>query len=108
MATHPSTLSGRSRTTLDLPRGLAERVQRLVDSGAARSRNALIVAALEAYVRAIERRTIDAQFEGLATDLDYQKLMLQVEAEFAQSDWEALQQGEAAYARRAAKSRAAR
>jgi metal-responsive CopG/Arc/MetJ family transcriptional regulator len=100
MATRPSPLSGRSRTTLDLPRDLAERMQRLIDNGAARSRNALIVAALEAYVRAIERRAIDAQFEGLATDLDYRQLMLQVEAEFAQSDWEAWQQGEAAYATR--------
>jgi predicted transcriptional regulator len=99
MATR-SSASDRFRTTLDLPRGLAKRMQRLVDKGAARSRNALIVAAVEAYVRAIERRAIDTQFEGLADDLDYRKLMLQVEADFAQSDWDAGQQGEAAYATR--------
>ena len=54
----------------------------------------LTVPFLKAYIKAIERYMIDAEFSNLATDLDHQELMLQVETEFAQSDWEALQLGE--------------
>jgi hypothetical protein len=55
----------------------------------------LTVPFLKAYIKAIERYMIDAQFEDRAIDTDYRRLMLRIEAEFAQSDWEVLQLDEA-------------
>lgn len=78
------------RTTVDLPRSLLQRAQRLIDSKIVRSRNGLIVAALESYVERLEREAIDAQIAAMATDAKYQQLMLAMADEFASSDWEAL------------------
>jgi len=78
------------RTTTSLPSDLVERAQRMVDVGLARSRNALIVAALEHFVEHLERQVIDAQFAAMADDEAYHTLNLDLADEFAESDWEAL------------------
>ena len=83
------------RTTLTLPEELVNRTQRFVDDGAAPSRNALIVAALERFIDQLEQREIDRQFEAMAEDEEYLRLSQQVADDFAESDWEALTQGEA-------------
>lgn len=62
----------------------------MVDVGLARSRNALIVAALEHFVEHLERQVIDAQFAAMADDEAYHTLNLDLTDEFAESDWEAL------------------
>ncbi|MFQ5857310.1 MAG: ribbon-helix-helix domain-containing protein [Anaerolineae bacterium] len=78
------------RTTVSLPSSLVERTQRLVDIGLARSRNALIVAALEHFLEHLERQAIDAQFAAMADDDAYHTFNLDLTDEFAESDWEAL------------------
>lgn len=81
----------RVRTTIDLSPALLARAQNLADQGVARSRNALIVAALEHFLDHLERETIDAQFAAMADDVDYHALNLTLAKEFAASDWEALE-----------------
>ena len=82
------------RTTVDLPASLLKDAEQAVKRGAARSRNALISQALEAYLRELEERRIDAEFALMADDPRYQAEMLQIAEEFAQADWEALQTAE--------------
>jgi len=85
------------RTTIHLPKKLMKRSQQLVKGGKVRSRNALIIAALEQFLDEWERKEIDAQFAVMAEDTAYQSLSLGIENEFAESDWEALQAGEAVH-----------
>ena len=85
------------RTTIHLPKKLMKRSQQLVKGGKVRSRNALIIVALEQFLDEWERKEIDAQFAVMAEDTAYQSLSLGIENEFAESDWEALQAGEAVH-----------
>ena len=82
------------RTTLTLPVDLIKRSQHFVDGGLIPSRNALIVAALEQYLLALERQEIDRQFEALADDDAYQAMNEKISESFAESDWDALVEGE--------------
>ncbi|HRQ40249.1 MAG TPA: CopG family transcriptional regulator [Chloroflexota bacterium] len=82
------------RTTVTLPVNLLQRSQELVDSGQAPNRNALIVAALEQFVADLERKEIDRQFATMAEDTDYQVRQTEMAESFAESDWEALAEGE--------------
>ena len=82
------------RTTLTLPADLNRRSQHFVDGGIIPSRSALIIAALEEYLLVLERREIDRQFEALADDDAYQVRNEQISESFAESDWEALVEGE--------------
>ncbi len=82
------------RTTLTLPANLVKRSQHFVDSGIAPNRNALIVAAIEQFLRELERQEIDRQFEAMATDSEEREINQQIESAFAESDWEALVEGE--------------
>jgi len=84
-------LEERVRTSLDLPQELRERIRQAVQQGIAKSQNALIVQAVEEYLAQLERDWIDAQFAEMEHDEGYQALNCQIEAEFARSDWEALQ-----------------
>ncbi len=86
----------RVRTTVDLPPALLTRAQRIVDEGMVRSRNALMIAALEHFLDYLERQAIDAQFAAMADDEDYRALNLTLAEEFAASDWEAFELGETA------------
>ncbi len=80
------------RTTVTLPVGLVNRSQHFIDSGTIPSRNMLIVTALEQFLLELEREEIDRQFEAMADDADYQLLNEQIAEEFAESDWEALEE----------------
>jgi metal-responsive CopG/Arc/MetJ family transcriptional regulator len=82
------------RTTLTLPVDLNKRSQRFVDCGLVPSRNALIIAALEKYLNELERQEIDRQFEAMAEDNVYQVMNEQLSESFAESDWDALVEGE--------------
>ena len=82
------------RTTLTLPIDLIERSKHFIDRGALPSRNALIVAALEQYLLELEQQEIDQQFEAMAEDQDYQAMNEQLAEAFAESDWDALTEGE--------------
>ena len=82
------------RTTITLPLNLLQRSQELIDSGLAPNRNALIVAALEQFVADLEREEIDRQFAAMAEDTDYLSWQTEMAESFAESDWEALAEGE--------------
>jgi len=82
------------RTTITLPLNLLQRSQELVDSGLVPNRNALIVAALEQFVADLEREEIDRQFAAMAEDTEYQAWQTSMADSFAESDWEALAEGE--------------
>ena len=84
------------RTTVKLPQSLLERSQGFIDSGQVPNRNALIVAALERFIADLEREEIDHQFAAMAADADYQSVQMDVAESFAESDWEAMVEGEQA------------
>jgi len=79
------------RTTLDLPRDLLERSNRVVDEGKAKSRNLLIIAALAEYLDGLERLEIDTAFEAMQDDGVYRALMLSLTRDFGPSDQETLE-----------------
>jgi metal-responsive CopG/Arc/MetJ family transcriptional regulator len=81
--------SAMTRTTIALPADLLARVDEAVHAGKARSRNSLVAAALRRELAAIERAEIDASFEGMAEDAEYQAEVDQLMKEFAQADLEA-------------------
>lgn len=78
-----------SRTTLALPTHLLARVDEAARAGKARSRNSLVAAALRRELAALEEAEIDAAFEGMAEDQEYQADVARIMAEFTQADWEA-------------------
>jgi metal-responsive CopG/Arc/MetJ family transcriptional regulator len=78
-----------TRTTLALPADLLARVDEAVRAGKARSRNSLVAAALRRELAALERAEIDASFEGMADDAEYQAEVMRIMKEFAQADTEA-------------------
>ncbi len=86
------------RTTVSLPVELAERSQHFVDAGKMPNRNTLIVTALEQLVTQLEEDEIDRQFAAMADDAEYQELNQSMAESFAESDWEALAEGEGALA----------
>lgn len=92
--------SDRYRTTVDLPASLRERLQRALERGVAKSQNALIVEAIDQMLDSLERAWIDEQFAAMADDTSYNAQQVLMEREGAISSWEALQLGEAQYAKR--------
>jgi hypothetical protein len=82
------------QTTLRLPRQLYERAKLFVGRGSKGSVNDLIVNALAAYVRAMERKAIDDAFLPMATDKQYQREALRLAEQFSVSDAETIEIGE--------------
>jgi metal-responsive CopG/Arc/MetJ family transcriptional regulator len=58
--------------------------------GKAKNRSELIAEALRRELARLKRAEIDAQLAEMVNDADYQKEVLQMEAEFATAQWEAL------------------
>ena len=83
-----------TRTTLALPTDLLEAVDRAVQEGRARSRNAFVTTALRHELAMAEAAAIDAAFAGMAEDADYQAEAQAISEEFAAADWEAWRLGE--------------
>jgi hypothetical protein len=69
---------------------LYERAKKAVDAGKTGSINELLVRALTAYLRALERKAIDQAFEPMAADTAYRKEALKIAAQFSASDAESL------------------
>lgn len=80
----------KTQTTVRLPRELYEQAKILVERSRNGSVNDFIVAALSAYVRALERKAIDDAFRGMAHDKHYQRETLRLMEEFAASDAETI------------------
>lgn len=82
------------RTTVALPVDLLAAADRAVQAGAARNRGELLSHALRRELAAQRRAAVDAAFEAMADDSEYQAEALRITEEFAVADWEALQLGE--------------
>jgi regulator of protease activity HflC (stomatin/prohibitin superfamily) len=86
-------------TTIALPAallaatvGVASPVEnRAVTAGNAKNRTELITRAIQRELASIRRAEIDADLAQMAQDDEYQAEVLQMEAEFAVAQWEALQ-----------------
>ena len=79
------------RTTISLPAELLAQADRIIKEGKIDSRNNLFAQALEKEIAAIERAEIDSALAEMAQDSEYQKEVMQMEAEFASASWEAWQ-----------------
>ena len=78
------------QTTLRLPDSLYQKARKLVtDDKHADSMNELIITALSAYLKALDRKTIDRAFAGMADDAEYQNEAESIAREFSESDAEA-------------------
>ncbi len=84
-----------TRTTISLPTVLLTAADRAVTDGKAKSRNDLITRAIQRELALMRRAEIDADLAEMAQDVEYQAEVLQMEAEFAVAQWEALQTIEA-------------
>ncbi|AFY32997.1 hypothetical protein Cal7507_2574 [Calothrix sp. PCC 7507] len=82
------------RTTLSLPKDLLAATDQAVQAGKAKSRNDFVTRALRRELAAQKRLEIDAALAEMANDVEYQAEILQMEAEFAPAQWEALKLGE--------------
>jgi hypothetical protein len=71
------------RTTLDLPRDLLERSNRVVGEGKIKSRNLLITVALAEYLDAFERAEIDDAFAKMRDDDAYRRVIAGLADDFA-------------------------
>lgn len=78
------------RTTISLPDRLVREIDLLIETGNIKSRNQLIVEALQDKVKQLKDADIDAQFALMADDSDYIEETLNIELEFANADAEAL------------------
>ncbi len=65
-----------------------------IEQGKAKNRNEFIAKALRRELEALKRAEIDAQLKEMVNDSDYQREVLQMEAEFAISQWETFKLGE--------------
>jgi hypothetical protein len=78
------------QTTLRLPDSLYQRARRLVvEDKHVDSMNDLIITALSAYLKALDRKMIDRAFAAMADDTEYQSEAKRIAREFAESDAEA-------------------
>ena len=84
------------RTTVSLPAHLLGQADQFIGKDAIPSRNALIVAALEHFLAELERQDIDRQFAEMGDDPGYLAFSEEFSESFAESDWQALQDAEAA------------
>ncbi|BAZ17204.1 hypothetical protein NIES4071_90820 [Calothrix sp. NIES-4071] len=69
-------------------------IDKAIQQGKAKNRSELITVALRRELELLHRAEIDAQLAEMVNDIDYQKEVLQMEAEFASSQWEALKLAE--------------
>lgn len=80
-------------TTVRLPRQVYERAKAVAVRSEASSFNEFVVQAIEEKVRRLTEAEIDAAFEQMGNDADYQRSSVALAKEFEKSDWEALQSG---------------
>ena len=83
------------RTTVTLPAELLTRMDQMIETGEARSRNEFLAAAIRRELVEREEAAIDAAFLEMANDPDVQEESASLGEEFAASDWEAFQLAEA-------------
>jgi metal-responsive CopG/Arc/MetJ family transcriptional regulator len=77
-----------------IPSELLAATDKAIQQRKAKSRNDFIARALRRELEALKRAEIDAELVEMVNDEDYQKDVLQMEAEFATAQWEAFQLAE--------------
>lgn len=77
-------------TTLTLPPDLLAAVDKVVREGLARNRDELVESAIRRQLADLRRSALDAKFQHMAGDLEYQSDVRQILKEFAQADRETL------------------
>ena len=77
-------------TTLALPSDLLAAVDKVVQEGRAGSRDELVESALRRQLAELRRSALDAEFQHMADDADYQWEVQQILGEFARADWNPL------------------
>tara|TARA_B100000949_G_C14031234_1_gene345547 strand:+ start:36 stop:281 length:246 start_codon:yes stop_codon:yes gene_type:complete len=75
------------RTTVALPEHPSEAVDIAVKDGKAKSRNELIISALDHELAALRRYEIDNAFDGMSADRQYLQEVRRSFEEFLKSDW---------------------
>ena len=78
-----------TRTTVTMPARLLRLANEAVREGRAKSRNQLVTEAVEELLSRWEGERIDAAFQDMSKDADYQEEARQILAGFADSDLEA-------------------
>jgi Arc/MetJ-type ribon-helix-helix transcriptional regulator len=86
--------SRNTQTSLRLPEGLYEKAKEAVKAGATNSVNELLVKALTAYLKALERKAIDEAFQPMSNDRAYRRSAVRLAEEFSASDAETLRLSE--------------
>jgi Arc/MetJ-type ribon-helix-helix transcriptional regulator len=86
--------SRNTQTSLRLPEGLYEKAKEAVEAGATNSVNELLVKALTAYLKALERKAIDEAFQPMSNDRAYRRSAAKLAEEFSASDAETLRLSE--------------
>lgn len=94
MTTQIANQHKRIRITVDLPQPLWDKVSLALKRSAAKSRNNLIIEAIEEHLNYLEQAWIDQEFSKMEQDEKYKALSLKIAKEFEQPDWEALKIGE--------------
>jgi metal-responsive CopG/Arc/MetJ family transcriptional regulator len=74
-----------------IPSELLAATDKAVQEGKAKNRSEFIAKALRRELEALKRAKIDAQLAEMVNDVDYQREVLQMEAELATAQWEAFQ-----------------
>ena len=77
-----------------MPEGLYEKAKEAVEAGATNSVNELLVKALTAYLKALERKAIDEAFQPMSNDRAYRRSAAKLAEEFSASDAETLRLSE--------------
>jgi metal-responsive CopG/Arc/MetJ family transcriptional regulator len=77
-------------TTLTLSSDLLAAVDKVVQEGLARNRDELVESAIRRQLAELCRSALDAEFQYMAGDLDYQSDEHQILKEFAEADRETL------------------
>lgn len=76
--------------TIALPSDLLAAVDKVVQDGLARSRDEVLENALRRQLVELRRSALDAEFRHMADDVAYRAEAHQILGEFAQADWETL------------------
>lgn len=88
--------SDKVRTTVRVPKPLYAEAQKIIHRSdtTLSTINDFVIAAICAYVKLMKRKQIDAAFDRMAVDAEYQKEARLIAEEFSQSDWDTLASAE--------------
>lgn len=87
----PMAVKKYQNTTVRVPTRVYEQAKVAIGRSQGASFNEFVVQAIEEKVRRLSEAEIDAAFDGMAQDPQYQRDAVAMAQEFEKSDWEALE-----------------